>query len=228
MKRSVARSRTTLTGIAQAAGVSEATVQKVVNGHSDVAPETRTRVERLLVEHAYVARGPRGAQSPVRTVGLTFDQLVNPDNLVITHGVTEAAAEAGVDVAIGTAPDDPLGAAWTRKIVGSWVVMAFGGCGDGEKGVCEHRQGDPAVPGGPSADLVLVQAGQALAGLGRVLNGTVAFSRSRSAMCISSSPPGCRESPRTSINRVVADRAATAGASCARGRGLFTRPSGRP
>ncbi|MEH0628410.1 LacI family DNA-binding transcriptional regulator [Streptomyces stelliscabiei] len=116
MKNSVARSRTTLTGIAQAAGVSVATVSKVVNGHSDVAPETRARIERLLVKHAYVARGPRGAQSPVRTVNLTFDQLVNPDNLVITQGVTEAAAEAGVDVVIGTAPDDPLGAAWTRKI----------------------------------------------------------------------------------------------------------------
>ncbi|MGW5658642.1 LacI family DNA-binding transcriptional regulator [Streptomyces sp. NPDC003758] len=116
MKRSVARSRTTLTGIAEAAGVSVATVSKVVNGHSDVSPKTRARIERLLVKHEYVARGPRGAQSPVRTVDLTFDQLVTPNNLVIIQGVTEAAAEAGVDVVIGTAPDDPLGAAWTRKI----------------------------------------------------------------------------------------------------------------
>ncbi|MFD5538059.1 LacI family DNA-binding transcriptional regulator [Streptomyces sp. NPDC127079] len=116
VKRSVGRSRTTLTGIAEAAGVSVATVSKVVNGHSDVAPQTRARIERLLVKHAYVARGPRGAQSPVRTVDLTFDQLANPDNLVIIQGVTEAAAEAGVDVAISTAPDDPVGAAWTRKI----------------------------------------------------------------------------------------------------------------
>lgn len=116
MKRSVGRSRTTLTGIAEAAGVSVATVSKVVNGHSDVAPDTRARIERLLVKHAYVARGPRGAQSPVRTVDLTFDQMINPDNLALTQGVTQAAAEAGVDVVISTAPDDPLGAAWTRKI----------------------------------------------------------------------------------------------------------------
>ncbi|MFG1667883.1 LacI family DNA-binding transcriptional regulator [Streptomyces sp. Y7] len=115
-KRAVERSRTTLTGIAEAAGVSVATVSKVVNGRSDVSPETRERVERLLVEHDYVARGPGGAQSPVRTIDLTFDQLTNPNNLVITQGVTEAAAEAGVDVVIGTAPDDPLGATWARKI----------------------------------------------------------------------------------------------------------------
>ncbi|WP_330286514.1 LacI family DNA-binding transcriptional regulator [Streptomyces sp. NBC_00576] len=108
--------RTTLTGIAEAAGVSVATVSKVVNGRSDVSPETRARVERLLVEHDYVARGPGGAQAPVRTIDLTFDKLVNPNNLVITQGVTEAAAEAGVDVVISTAPDDPLGATWARKI----------------------------------------------------------------------------------------------------------------
>nr|WP_119611973.1 LacI family DNA-binding transcriptional regulator [Streptomyces acidiscabies] len=118
-KRAVERSRTTLTGVAEAAGVSVATVSKVVNGRSDVSPETRARVERLLVEHDYVARGPGGAQSPVRIVDLTFDRLVNPNNLVITQGVTEAAAEAGVDVVIGTAPDDPLGAAWARRITGA-------------------------------------------------------------------------------------------------------------
>ncbi|MFM9442694.1 LacI family DNA-binding transcriptional regulator [Streptomyces acidiscabies] len=115
-KRAVERSRTTLTGVAEAAGVSVATVSKVVNGRSDVSPETRARVEQLLVEHDYVARGPGGAQSPVRIVDLTFDQLVNPNNLVITQGVTEAAAQAGVEVVIGTAPDDPLGAAWARRI----------------------------------------------------------------------------------------------------------------
>jgi len=118
-KRAVARSRTTLSGIAEAAGVSVATVSKVVNGRSDVSPETRARIEQLLVEHDYVARGPGGTQSPVRTIDLTFDELVNPNNLVITQGVTEAAAEAGIDVVIGTAPDDPLGAAWARKITGA-------------------------------------------------------------------------------------------------------------
>ncbi|WP_314176480.1 LacI family DNA-binding transcriptional regulator [Streptomyces winkii] len=116
-KRAVGRSRTTLTGIAEAAGVSVATVSKVVNGRSDVSPGTRARIERLLVEHDYVARGTAGSRSPVRIVDLTFNHLVAPNNLVITRGVTEAAAEAGVDVVIGMTPDDPSGAAWTRKIV---------------------------------------------------------------------------------------------------------------
>ena len=46
--------------------------------------------------------------------------------------------------------------------------MAGGCVGQGrdhEEGVGEHRQGDPAVPGPPAADLVLVQTDKALAGL---------------------------------------------------------------
>lgn len=45
------------------------------------------------------------------------------------------------------------------------VAGVFVGAYDGEEGVGEHGQGDPAAPGCVAADLVLVQSGQALAGL---------------------------------------------------------------
>jgi hypothetical protein len=41
----------------------------------------------------------------------------------------------------------------------------LGGGGDGEEGVREHGEDGPPVPGGPGADLVLVEGGQALGGL---------------------------------------------------------------
>ena len=41
----------------------------------------------------------------------------------------------------------------------------LGGGGYAEEGQGEHGEGDPPVPGGPGADLVFVQAGQAFAGL---------------------------------------------------------------
>jgi hypothetical protein len=44
---------------------------------------------------------------------------------------------------------------------GGWLSGSCGG--DGEEGVGEHGEGGPAVPGGPGADLVFVQAGAALA-----------------------------------------------------------------
>lgn len=46
----------------------------------------------------------------------------------------------------------------------------FVGADDGEEGVGEHGEGDPAVPGGPASDLVFVESGQALAGLEGLLD----------------------------------------------------------
>src|ERR1035438_10032658 len=48
---------------------------------------------------------------------------------------------------------------------GRRAAGGFDGGGDGEDGGAEHGQGDPPVPGGPAAHLVLIQAGQAFAGL---------------------------------------------------------------
>jgi hypothetical protein len=48
---------------------------------------------------------------------------------------------------------------------GWWVVGVFGHGRHHQEGVGEHGKGGPAVPGAPAADLVLVQATQALAGL---------------------------------------------------------------
>jgi len=48
---------------------------------------------------------------------------------------------------------------------GCRCVVAFDGGGDGQKRVGEHREGGPAVPGHPAADLVLVQADKAFRGL---------------------------------------------------------------
>ena len=50
------------------------------------------------------------------------------------------------------------------------VVGVFVGADDGEEGVGEHGQGDPAGPGRVAADLVLVQSCQALAGLERLFS----------------------------------------------------------
>jgi hypothetical protein len=54
--------------------------------------------------------------------------------------------------------------------VGCGVTGVFVCSDDGEEGVREHGQGDPAGPGGVTADLVLVQAGQALSGLDELLD----------------------------------------------------------
>jgi LacI family transcriptional regulator len=113
--REASERRATLAAVAHEAGVSVPTVSKVVNGRSDVAPETRARIGALLARHGYIARGPGGAQSAARTVELVFDAMETPNNLEIVRGAVEAATAEEVDVVVGLIPDDPLGAAWARR-----------------------------------------------------------------------------------------------------------------
>src|SRR5699024_9188205 len=67
------RRRTTLAAVARMAGVSVATVSKVVNGRSDVSPQTRSRVQDLLQQHDYVAPVFRRAETAARpTIEVQF------------------------------------------------------------------------------------------------------------------------------------------------------------
>ena len=56
-----AHSRVTIREVADEAGVSIATVSRVLNGRGDVSPETRDLVRRIIQERGYIAnRGARG------------------------------------------------------------------------------------------------------------------------------------------------------------------------
>ncbi len=94
--------RTTLATIASVAGVSVATVSKVVNGRPDVAPTTRARVEGLLAEHAYVARRVEPARVP--TVELLFHGRLTAYSTEIMYGVVDEAAEIGLDIVVTRRP----------------------------------------------------------------------------------------------------------------------------
>ncbi|WP_306291669.1 LacI family DNA-binding transcriptional regulator [Microbispora sp. GKU 823] len=63
----------TLAQLAELAGVSKATVSKVVNGRSAVAPETRALIEGLIREHGF--RRQRRRSSPAAVLELVFHEL---------------------------------------------------------------------------------------------------------------------------------------------------------
>lgn len=91
--------RATLAAVADAAGVSIATVSKVVNGRPDVAPETRAHVERILHEYSYrPRRGERPQQAGV--VALLFHGPLTTYSLEILEGVLAAASEVGVEITV--------------------------------------------------------------------------------------------------------------------------------
>ena len=113
--------RATLANVAASAGVSVATVSKVLNGRDDVAPATRALVQDLLHEHDYVARRVRPAQSP--TIELSFHGQLNAYHTEVLQGVVEAGTEAGVAVVVSVRPRGQRSsgakrpAAWARELV---------------------------------------------------------------------------------------------------------------
>ena len=126
--------RPTLATVAASAGVSRATVSKVVNGRPDVGPATRARIEALLEKHHYVARRVNGAARPTGrpTVELVFDGTLNAYCTEIIEGVLETSATSSVTVALSLrtpaqhhAPLDRL-TAWARELAaaGRCAVIA--------------------------------------------------------------------------------------------------------
>lgn len=117
--------RTTLADIAQAAGVSVATVSKVLNGRGDVAPHTRTRVQELLQQHEYLApvlRHIEAVESP--TIEVQFKGALKSYVAETLEGIIDSAAELGASVVISRASHAPH---WARDLVsaGRRAVIAI-------------------------------------------------------------------------------------------------------
>ncbi len=94
-----ATERTTLAQIADAAGVSLSTISKVLNGRTDVAAATRSRVEAMLAEHGYLRRGA-GTRTNTRLIELVFHELEAAWSMEIIRGVENIASEHGMSVVL--------------------------------------------------------------------------------------------------------------------------------
>ncbi|GHJ08226.1 LacI family transcriptional regulator [Micromonospora humidisoli] len=85
--------------IARLAGVSVPTVSRVINGRSDVAPQTRERVEELLTRHGYRPRSAaRRTQSAL--IDLVFNDLDSPWAVEIIRGVEDVAQASGAGTVV--------------------------------------------------------------------------------------------------------------------------------
>ena len=136
MQNGARRGRPTLATVAASAGVSVATVSKVLNGRSDVAPETRARVQGILAEHQYVAPAPRrAADRGSTTVELVFDYGIHAYTAEVVQGVLDAASEMGITITVSTGRRDEsvpvveTPTAWSRRLAadGRVAVVAITG-----------------------------------------------------------------------------------------------------
>ncbi|GLY18741.1 LacI family DNA-binding transcriptional regulator [Kineosporia rhizophila] len=104
--------RATLATIAEAAGVSIATVSKVVNGRDDVSPGTRAMVEELLRAHYYTGRGG----SRQTTIEVVFAGPLAAYSNEVMEGVLSAAGEPGVAVMLSKGRGLSTATAWALAV----------------------------------------------------------------------------------------------------------------
>lgn len=124
--------------VAAAAGVSVPTVSKVLNQRADVAPATRERVERALVEHGYVVRR---AGRLLRTgtsgqIDFVVQSLHSDYAAEILRGVEEALA--GTDVRVVLAPTHDH-----RQRERQWLQRLADGATDGAVVILADRESPP-------------------------------------------------------------------------------------
>ncbi len=104
--------RPTLETVATAAGVSLATVSKVLNDRADVSAATRARVQQLLVEYRYVPPGRAMARPPSDgrpLIDLVFTAIDSPFSVEILRGVTSSSA----DVVVSSMADQSDSRTWS-------------------------------------------------------------------------------------------------------------------
>jgi LacI family transcriptional regulator, galactose operon repressor len=127
--------RPTMKEVAAVAGVSIATVSRVVNGGPSVHPELAEKVQRAVdllgYRHNVTASSLRRGMSA--SIGLIFDDVANPFFAAIHGGVEEVARARGVLTFAGSSDEAParereLAQAFgARGVDGLLIVPAVGG-----------------------------------------------------------------------------------------------------
>jgi len=103
------RPTVTIADVASAAGVSRATVSRVMNGRSTVDPAISARVQEAAIELNYRPSNVARSLSLGRTttVALVVPDLGNPAFQQVLRGVSSAAGEDGYRVLVADSAEDP-------------------------------------------------------------------------------------------------------------------------
>src|SRR5690606_38107802 len=100
-------SRPTLSDIAAEAGVSLATVSRVINKSASVSPSTRLRVETAMKTLGYntVQQAP-AHRKPHGTIGVVIADILNPFFAEVLQGIEDEAGNDGRVIALATSRED--------------------------------------------------------------------------------------------------------------------------
>lgn len=99
----------TIKDVAEMAGVSKATVSRVMNNSGYVAAETRRKIEDIMERHHYLpsALAVNLSRQETKTVGVVLPEIGNTFYADILHGITQAADELDQTLALFDTQNDP-------------------------------------------------------------------------------------------------------------------------
>lgn len=136
----------TIAQIARLAGVSVATVSKVVNGRTDVAPETRDVVEALIRRHGY--RRQKRPAKPAPLIEVVFHELRGLYGIEILNGVNRVAREHRLAAVVSELEGRHTpGRGWVEDVLArrsAGVISVFSHL-DGEQSARLSSRGVPLV-----------------------------------------------------------------------------------
>jgi LacI family transcriptional regulator len=199
--------RADMKDVAEAAGVSTASVSRVLNGSGYASPETRARVteaaDRLGYRLDALARGLRRRQSTA--LGVLVQDLTNPVTLSFIRGVQHVAQLCGYAVVIADAQRDPAVERRQLELFQCQRVAAIivAGLMQDPTALSGLGQGDSPIVVSPDTSPGSVQAengaiDQAVADLARRGHRRVLFA-SRAASPDLGAPPTLNEARRRSV-----------------------------
>ncbi len=120
--------RVTLSDVASEAGVSLATISKVLNGRPDVSAATRARIEELLAHHGYQRR-TGATTTKAELIELVFHELDRIWSMELIDGVESVAKEQGLSVVLTVTGDrHSPGSEWLEGVLRrrpAGVVLVF-------------------------------------------------------------------------------------------------------
>lgn len=120
--------RVTLADVAAEAGVSLATISKVLNGRPDVSPPTRARVEQLLAHHGYQRRNG-STSTKAELLELVFHELDRIWSMELIDGVEKVAHDNGLSLVLTVTGDrHSPGSEWLEGVLRrrpAGVVLVF-------------------------------------------------------------------------------------------------------
>lgn len=117
----------TIASIAREAGVSVATVSKVLNGKADVSPATKAHVESIITARNYRRRAPKTNRSSL--IELVFHEFDTAWSMELVAAVERRAAEDNINVVISRLdtdsrpPSQLIDAILERNPLGVLLVM---------------------------------------------------------------------------------------------------------